>query len=343
MIKLKDLLNEMYGGVAKKPRSNKKEDVLNAGKALGKVLSRTLSKRDFEIVISDELKHAKEEHGFDPNGPNAEYFRVGAAQAIWNQPTHPNSIPAQWKSLSWKTKEDIFAFGKSPVELSRGDLNKKEAAAWIESIAANKKYGGEDWKVWEKAPLLWITRYVKLGTYSPRSKLIADWIVYQDKIDKGIFSKEMTQHLPDGREIKFKYADIVDEIQDGDLTAGVKTNVARAFSRANERTQSSYLNNNDHIKFADFPWTLSPEMEYLDTPRKLSDEGKKMEHCVGGYAPLAIQGKVFIISIQTTAGRSTVEVSKEGNIRQHKGKLNATPPNKNKEILDRWMRTRNEM
>jgi hypothetical protein len=343
MIKLKDLLNEMYGGVARKPLSNKKEHVLNAGKALGKILRQTLSKRDFEVVISDELKHAKEEHGFDSNGPNSEYFRVGVAQAIWNQPTHPNSIPAQWKSLPWKTKENIFVYDYSPVELSRGELNKKEATAWIESIAANKKYGGEDWKVWETSPLLWITRYVKLGTYSPRSKLIADWIVYQDKTSKGIFSKEITQHLPDGREVKFKYTDILDEIQDGDLTAGVKTNVTRAFSRANERTQLSYLTNNAHIKFADFPWTLLPEMEYLDTPKKLADEGKKMDHCVGGYAPLAIRGEVFIVSIQTTAGRSTVEVDKVGNIRQHKGKFNAPPPNKNKDILDRWMHTRNEI
>jgi hypothetical protein len=319
--------------------SNTIDNIYAAGLKFAEELSPNISKSDLEIVINDQIKHeARKRWGFNPNGPNVEQFKIGICKKLFNQPAHPSSIPRIWLSLPWSTKEDIFVRGRSPVYLSGDMLTKKEATEWLSSIAINKKFRGEEWKSWKQDPLLWITRYVNLKEYVPRSKLIAEWIAYQDKKNKGIFEKERIQHLPDGREIKFSYSSIIDEIQDDDLVAGVKTNVQRAFQKASERNTSSYIEKlkKMNVVFPTFPWKLDPYMEYLDTPEKLADEGCKLSHCVAGYAPMAIKGDLFIVSVKTDQGRSTVEIDKNGDVRQHRSKHNSEPPVKNKKIVDNW-------
>lgn len=319
--------------------SNSIADIYAAGVKFAEELSPNISKSDLEVVINDQIKYeAKRKWGFSPHGPNIEQFKIGICKKLFNQPAHPSSIPSIWLSLPWSTKEEIFVRGRSPIYLSGHILTKKEATEWLSSIAVNKKFGGEEWKLWKQYPLLWITRYVNLKEYVPRSKLIAEWIAYQDKQNKGIFEKERIQHLPDGREIKFTYSSIIDEIQDDDLVAGVKTNVQRAFQKASERNTSSYIEKlrKMAVVFPPFPWKLDANMTYLDTPQKLADEGCQLSHCVAGYAPMAMKGDCFIVSVKTDQGRSTIEIDKNGEIRQHRANHNSEPPDKNKKIADNW-------
>ena len=314
-------------------------NIFDAGIKFAEDLSPRISKLDLEIVIADALKNESRKNlGFNPNGPNVEQFKIGICKKLFNQPTHPDSIPKQWLSLPWTIKEKIFVNHKTPVSVSGEILSKKEATEWLTSIAMNKKFGGEEWKLWSANPLSWITRYVNLKNHIPRSKLIADWISYQDKLKKGIFEVERIQHLPDGREIKFTYVDIIDEIQDQDLTSGIKTNVQRAFERASQRNTGDYINKlkKSNRVFPSFPFALHPNMTYLDTPQKLADEGCDMNHCVAGYADLALAGKVYIVSVKTDQGRSTVEIDSNGIIRQHRAKFNADPPTENKIIVNNW-------
>lgn len=319
--------------------TNTVNNIYAAGLKFAEELSPNISKLNLGTIIADELKHeAKKKWKFNPSGPNVEQFKLGVCKKLFNQPTHPDSIPKQWMSLPWKIKEKLFVYGWSPTSLSLSQLSKKQATEWLTSIAINKKFGGEEWRTWWQSPLLWITRYVNLKTYVPRSKLIADWIAYQDQKNKKIFDEERTQHLPDGRAIKFTFVDIIDEIQDEDLNAGIKTNVIRAFQSASNRRSNDYLKKleQQQINFPPNPFKLHPSMEYLNTPRKLSNEGNEMQHCVGGYAPLAIKGKIFIFAVKTEEGRSTVEVAADGSVRQHRGILNSRPPKKNQKIVDNW-------
>ena len=325
--------------------SNTRDNIISAATKFAETLSPNISKSQFKMVIDDELRHAKENYGFNPDGPNVKEFSIVVAQKLWNQPIHPDSIPSVWKSLPFKTKVRVFVDGYSPLMLSQNILDKKEATEWLTQISFNRKFGDNEWERWLGNPLLWITRHINLRTYIPRSKIIAYWIVYQNKLKPGIFEEVHTIPVP-GRDepMTFSYIDILDEIWDADLTGGIKTNVRRVFERVAERVGETVIEKlkTQHTKFPSLTRKLLDGMEYLDTPAKLAYEGELMQHCVGGYAPSASKGLCYIIHVKTDDGDSTLELDKDGIVKQHRGIKNKEVPNKNIQLVNKWELFKNQ-
>lgn len=95
----------------------------------------------------------------------------------------------------------------------------------------------------------------------------------------------------------------------------------------------------DSQKPINIPYTLSKELEKncveLNSQIALAEEGKKMGHCVGGYAEKVRENKSRIFSISTDEELSTLEVRvEEAGIRgiQHRARFNKFPSKKNREI-----------
>lgn len=65
-----------------------------------------------------------------------------------------------------------------------------------------------------------------------------------------------------------------------------------------------------------------PEVTPIRTPEEFDRESRKMHHCIRTYA----DGKTWCYHIENAEGKSTIEMSKYGACRQHKGKCNGSPP-----------------
>ena len=86
----------------------------------------------------------------------------------------------------------------------------------------------------------------------------------------------------------------------------------------------------------------------LTDPRELKDEGSGLNHCVGGYSNTCRDRGHHIISIRRLSGNeferlSTFEIlpiekgQRELNVRQHRGKRNANPPEEALEAYDWYL------
>lgn len=151
------------------------------------------------------------------------------------------------------------------------------------------------------------------------------------------------QHFVGGEQHTFRYLDLLDEIQDADIVTG-KEGVAVVFGRASERNgEEFYLKYKDDYKTLshDVPrWAagkLPRGMRLLNTPADLAREGRDLMHCVGTYVESVRNGSSIIIAVVTRQGRSTIELTREGSIRQHRGVKNAEVPKRNEQLVTAWM------
>ena len=81
----------------------------------------------------------------------------------------------------------------------------------------------------------------------------------------------------------------------------------------------------------------------LTTNSELSEEGRKLSHCVGSYFRRCISGEAFIFSYRSKDYSNhnvnsvlTIEVSKGKRIIQVRGKNNRMPTNSEKNIIQEW-------
>ncbi|MFM7011722.1 MAG: PcfJ domain-containing protein [Betaproteobacteria bacterium] len=209
---------------------------------------------------------------------------------------------------------DIFA-GKPPAKIFP-ELTKKEAHRYLAGGAA--------------IPVnQWLAR--QLSTPMHRSVRVIRWFArLQARGAWGPMERERVAHGPAGEQRKYRYVDILDEIQDIDVHA-FGEGVERVFERALERQLESFLEKlrTDHRVIGAHPAWLSHlprSIRLLDTPSKLVAEGDELGHCVGGYSRAVESGSVIILGVSTKNGRSTIELDVQSlEIYQHHAAKNADP------------------
>ena len=211
--------------------------------------------------------------------------------------------------------------GESPVTISGGELNRKEAHQW-----------GLDGA--RETPASWLVRDLPLEGFQPRNSAVARWLVHVHQ--RGAWSTLIAAvRHPDGRQMR--RLDVIDEITPEDLNRGVTTGVERAFERAGERLAN--IDEGDHRTISCWPsfWPRLPRSaSLLTSPAALAAEGRVMHHCVGGYARSVEQRQCWIVSIVSQRGRSTVELRPDGSIAQHRGPYNREPHPRHVALMCAW-------
>lgn len=153
-------------------------------------------------------------------------------------------------------------------------------------------------------------------------------------------TKPRRMYRPDGERV-VRLIDIIDEVDDVDIRTD-SDSAARVMERVSLRLMRARRARalSDNRVLAQVPsWasTLPRWMRLLNTRADLAREGKEMSHCVGSYDEAVKRGDCHIISIRSTHGRSTVELSPDLIVRQHKGACNADPPRRHVVLLNAWL------
>jgi len=121
--------------------------------------------------------------------------------------------------------------------------------------------------------------------------------------------------------------DRLDELRPCDLVDGVRETLTRAVARQTRELWDGP----DELRPRE-PWMDQiPDCTVLTTFSALFDEGRRMRHCIANYAADVASGRSVILSI---LGRSTAEY-RRGQLYQHVGPCNGTPPRECVEIASR--------
>lgn len=240
--------------------------------------------------------------------------------SAWLAPSYPMVSEEQAARL---------ARGETPVQLSDGQLTKKEAHLWLLGG------GGE--------PLDWLCQRLPAGCPPVRSFAVARWLLDVHRRGAwGALTREREIPGPAGQRVVVRYLDRVDEIQDADLVRGPATGVDAAFERAAARAGAKWLDQarSDHRVLQSLPrgWRLYRCMRHLCTPAALVREGESMHHCVGSYSSAVEGGQSVILAINVTGHRSTVELAPSGRVLQHRGPYNSDPHPLCQRVLERFLR-----
>ncbi len=220
-----------------------------------------------------------------------------------------------------------MALGESPVQLSGGLLDRKEAHKWCQSGAPHDV-------------VAWLC--TDLGVPHVRSARVARWL---REVQRGgrwsAMTRERRIRVPGGDERTFTALSILDEIQEEDVLR-LGDSVDSVLERSAERLSDAWVEKamRDHRLLAPRPaWAsqLPRQMRLLCTPAMLAEEGKSLRHCVGGYVDAVARGECYIVAISTRQGRSTVELSPTLWVSQHRGVVNSQPPLRNNRLLSAWL------
>lgn len=269
------------------------------------------------------------------NRPNGDWdtLREEVCRILWRLPNHPSRIPRTHRGLPFKTLTRIARAG---VKILWYDApNGRVREEWLAAVAVNRRYGGSEWQEWLEQPLRWVIRHLPWAAgYTPRSWGIAQWILR--KRDWVGWQRE----LPGAGGLT--PAEMLDEVWDEDLSQGEKTSPARVFQTVLQRRLEKLAREGYDAKARTplLPWTLEvPGIRHLRGEREFILEGKRMNHCVGGYWEAALRGRCFILALP----RSTAEIRPNGSVYQHRGYGNAEPPEHDKALLRQWLGTRREV
>jgi hypothetical protein len=113
---------------------------------------------------------------------------------------------------------------------------------------------------------------------------------------------------------------LMDEVEEADLVAGIKTSPERVFHTLGLR---QILAQSD-LQGSDVAYPLSPFGEaegvvQIKTRRDLQLEGGLMHHCVASYDSACVSGQCFIYHIGPAAPEgSTLELLPDGRVGQHR-------------------------
>jgi hypothetical protein len=240
--------------------------------------------------------------------------------AAWLAPSYPR-IPMPLAARLCR--------GETPAQLSDGELTRAEAHRWCSEGAS-------------VTPTEWLQRGLPTEVPPLRDIAVVRWLLdVQRRGSWGQLTRERTAHGPAGAEALFRFLDRIDEIMVEDLPRGHRTRVEDAFRSAAERMGGAWLDQHrdDHRVLAPATgWPLfRRSMRELRTPAALVAEGKALEHCVGGYVGAVEDRRVVFLGLQVGAERSTVEMTRDGRVLQHRGPRNATPAPVLERLLDRFM------
>jgi len=257
------------------------------------------------------------------------FFRLLSAQA--------NTVPEQvqllapaYPNVCMDMAIEIFR-GRSPVELSDGQLTRAEAHRWLTESP-------------DEPALSWFVHAHDVPAV--RAIELARWLVdVRRRGGWGQLTKTRVIHGPAGQHVEWQFLDRLDEIQVEDLVNGPRTSPEVAFQHAAERVGDSWNAKyaNDWRVLAPLPkgWKLYPSMRHLNTPGSLIKEGREMGHCVGGYVDAVERGRSVILSLDVRGHRSTVELTPTGSVLQHQGYRNSAPHEFCERVLQRFLARNN--
>ena len=175
-----------------------------------------------------------------------------------------------------------------------------------------------------------------------RTVKVANWLlaVFADPARKEAILATRTQYIGGG-EVEFNFISAIDEVQDEDILSDAD-GVNAVFNRVSQRNSEEYAK-----KMKDNTTVLAPTPEWmdslprwvrvLDTPAMLIKEGSEMIHCVGTYVEAVRKSRCVILTINTPHGRSTVEVTPQGRLLQHRSVKNAEPPARHEQWIRAWL------
>jgi hypothetical protein len=122
--------------------------------------------------------------------------------------------------------------------------------------------------------------------------------------------------------------DRIEEITSADIRRGGKS-IEGVLAAASARMTADYertLDRSDR-KLCDAPrwYHQTKHCTLLVTGPQLLAEGRLLRHCVAGYAPLVSGGHCVILAVRCHGQASTVELTRGGQVQQHRGPGNADP------------------
>lgn len=256
--------------------------------------------------------------------------------------THP-SYPQAQSDIAVR-----LLFGERPTDIATF-LTRKEAHEWL----CSPEHEPQEWLRLQVAKRLPAIEPFDNGfahiTARCRSTKILRWLdnVFQSGRQTALF-KTRTVHGPAGMTREFCFAQIIDEIQDEDITEGPHTSVHKAFERAEQRLAETHRRTWDDkspdplTEIPQWAYNLPKGVRVLNTARDLYTEGAEMAHCVAGYTSAVSKRQCVILSIRVGDSWSTAEVSYDGSrVFQHLSRHDAPAPAECSELLGKIVGKKN--
>jgi hypothetical protein len=219
--------------------------------------------------------------------------------------------------------------GQSPERQSYYVLTKKQAHMWFSCYPDGR---------WIEEPVQWYLTQV-LGVpqtdhdYGPYShqpifneRRGLEWFtgVWNDPARKEAMFRERVVIGPDG-EIRGTFWTRLDELETVDLVKSIERTFRNAVDRMVAEHAGNFEKDEELIEVPRW-WVDTPYAKLLRTPRELSDEGRKMAHCVGLYVHKVASKSSIVVSLRSKECRSTVELNPQTlEVRQHVGEGNRPP------------------
>jgi hypothetical protein len=138
-----------------------------------------------------------------------------------------------------------------------------------------------------------------------------------------------------------EYIQYYDKIQ----KLGIRFKDAASAQRDHEQIVRYQLMLQKHVRFLlkernlplpDPPLPTNEFFKYIDCTFDLEDEGLELKHCVSGYNQRCLDRESFIYRFEHDDMRGTVEVTKEGMVRQFRGYKNARMTKEAWQMLKDW-------
>jgi hypothetical protein len=254
-----------------------------------------------------------------------------------NQKVLENAYPAYYQNMNfWLLKR--LSRGESPQALTGNVLTKKEAHIFFSSytqctaleflaiheMPLESQY--EDMRLFRRVHNFWESDEI-----SSDRLVVFRWLrtVLLCPKKRQVLLTPRTINHPVHGELVYSLDSRLDEIQAIDLgDRGVNAPVQAVFEHAAQRVQAerNEVLSQDHNSLCPpWPCALPEGVQHLTTASMLVAEGKRMEHCVGGYHLQVANGQSHIFHVADAIGSATLELDSAGNIRQFYGFRNSTP------------------
>jgi hypothetical protein len=258
-----------------------------------------------------------------------------------NREVLEKAYPAYFQNMAFEELKKLSR-GESLQSLTANVLTKKEAHAYYSCYTGPRhpfcflgSWGLREWPQWaveesrKNAKL-----FEKIAGYNerdPECLPVVRWLreVLLTPAKSQVLLATRTVNHPVHGELSYCLDSRLDEIQAIDLgekghlapVQAVFDNAARRF----QEEQNQILSEDHNVLCPAWPCELPDGVQHLTTPSMLVAEGKRMQHCVGGYhrQVAAKTSHVFHVASETAAG--TLELDSAGNIRQLYGFKNTKP------------------
>jgi hypothetical protein len=164
------------------------------------------------------------------------------------------------------------------------------------------------------------------------SRLILNWA-----LQHRAFLNRTTSNIPFyGRVLPLT---LIDEVEDADLVAGIKTNPERVFHALGVRQILKQCDpEGENVVYPRSPFGDAEGIVQITNRRALQLESGLMHHCVATYDSWCARGQRFIYHIGPAAPEgSTLEIFPDGAVGQHRAAYNRAPSVQDRNLLTAWL------